>query len=104
MSCEVLNIGISDHHSITLAATRLHAPPKAKKEITYRSYKHFSEANFIQDLEKTPFHVAHIFEDVDDQMWFHNKLFEEVVTSGELRKPINVKAMLKRKKIPTKGK
>lgn len=108
-------IGVSDHHNIIVAATRMHAPKQSAKQITYRSYKNFNEEAYIKDLECTPFHVGEIFDDVEDQLWYHNKLLIEVMDkhapqkkrmtksrqlacmNGELRKAINVKAMLKRK-------
>ncbi len=64
---------------------------KSNKEITYTSHKHFSEVNFIEDLEKPPFYVTCLFEDVDDQMWFHKKFFEYAVTSHAPTKETIVK-------------
>ena len=93
----------------------MYVPKSEKKVICYRSYKHFNESAFLDELLQTPFHVATVFDDLDDQYWFHNKLWEGVVNSnaptkkraipptqlpfmnGQLRKAINVKGMLKRK-------
>ncbi len=115
-SCENLNIGVSDHHNIVVASTKMHASRYEKRHITYRSYRHFNEDTFLNDLECTPFQVSQIFDDVDDQLWFHNKLFDNIINehaplkkrvvksrqlpymNGELRRAINVKGMLKRKK------
>ncbi len=93
----------------------MHVAKRERKVIKYRSYKQFDDSHFINDLEHTPFHVANIFDDIDDQLWFHNTLFNSVIDqhapkkqralkpnqlpfmNGELRKAINVKGMLRRK-------
>lgn len=69
----------------------------------------------MKDLECTPFHVSQVFDDVDDQMWFHNTLLSNVIDknaprkqksltgnqllymNNQLRKAINVKSALWRK-------
>ena len=106
---------ISDCHNLIGAVTRMKAPLAAPRKITYRSYKHFDEKNYLKDLSITPFHVSDIFENPNDQMWCHNKLLSDVINlhapikhktvktkklpymNGELRKAINVKSMLLRK-------
>ena len=40
-----------------------------KQKIKYRSYKNFDEKCFNDDISQVPFHVAHVFEDVDDIYW-----------------------------------
>ena len=108
-------IGVSDFHNIVCAATKLKRPSFTPQLITYRSYKNFDESKYVQELSSAPFHVATIFDDVDDIMWFHNRLLTEIVEvhaplkkkvikrkqvpymNGNLRRAINVKAMLKRK-------
>jgi hypothetical protein len=110
-----ISIGLSDFHNLICAATRIHAPFQVKRKITYRSFKKFDDINFNDDLEKVPFHVCDIFDDTDDVMWSYHYLLNEVVDihapsktkflkkpqlpymNGQLRKAINVKAMLKRK-------
>ena len=107
--------GVSDFHNLVGAAMKLHVPKPEPRIITYRSYKRFDEKKFQNDLWHAPFHVSKIFDDVDDQMWFHGALLSNLVNdhaplktkkitktqlpymNGELRKAINVKAMLKRK-------
>ncbi len=74
---------------------------------------YFNEADYLNELQSTPFHVSNIFDDPDDQFWFHNKLLETVIDShaphkkwtippiqlpymnGQLRKANNIKGMLK---------
>ncbi len=38
-----INIGVSDHHNIIIASTKMHANHHTKKQITYRSYWYFNE-------------------------------------------------------------
>ena len=107
--------GISDFHNYVGAATKMGAPQLFPKTIQYRSMKNFNEKNFVNDVKEAPFGVAEIFDDVEDKMWYFEKLFHNIIESnaptktkkikpnqvpymhGDLRKAINVKAMLKRK-------
>ena len=72
----VLNVplGISEFHNFICVATRMCKPTKAIRQITYRSYKRFNDMAYLHDLACAPFHVSHIFTDVDDQYWFFNTL------------------------------
>ena len=114
-------LGISDFHNYISSATRINRPTNEPKIIFYRSFKKFSEDRYKKDLEDAPFHVSQVFEDVDDQMWYHNTLLNTIVDKNapkkqkritfkplpymndNLRKAINVKAALRRKFINTKS-
>ena len=107
--------GTSDFHNYVGVALKLHAPRQEPRTVVYRSYKKFNEGKFLTDLSYAPFHVCSVFDDVEDKLWFHNALLDAIVNehaplkrkkvknaqlpymNGELRKAINVKAMLKRK-------
>ena len=80
------SFGLSDHHNIIGAATRRFAPKQQPGKIFYRSYKHFNELDFTNDIEVAPFHVAYIFDDVDDTAWFHATLIKDVMDSHALIK------------------
>ncbi len=67
-------IGVSDHHNQIQAATKMYAPKSEKRIIHYITYKTFNESHFLDELQHTPFQVAKIFDDPNDQFWFHNKL------------------------------
>ena len=108
-------VGISDFHSLVCIAMRHHRPKPEKRTLTYRSYKNFSESAYVQDLSTTPFHIVSMFDDVDDQIWAHEMLLNDVINDhaplktkvvrgkhcpymhNELRKAINVKGMLHRR-------
>jgi len=64
-----LDCDLSDVHHMACFATKMHLPIIKKRHIIYRSYKHFSEQTYTQDLSYI----------------------------GQLRKAINVKKMLKLK-------
>ena len=69
----------------------------------------------MTDLSLTPFHVAEMFDDVNDSYWLCNELIKEIVDehapmnqrvvkhnqvpymNAQLRKAINVRNMLRRK-------
>ena len=57
----------------------MHVPRNTDKLIYYKSYKHFDETSFKQDLEIAPFHVGDIFDDIDDTFWFNHTLIQYVV-------------------------
>ena len=84
---------ISDHHNIIGAATRRHAPSKKPKRIYYRSYKHFCENDYLDDIASVPFHSADVFDDIDDIAWFHSSLIRNVIDSHA---PVKSKVMIKR--------
>ena len=108
---------ISDFHSIVIASTRCHIPDMNPRIIHYRSLKHFDNAAFIADLNALPMSVCDIFDDIDDSLWFHNKLLMSVIDkhapqksktlkrpqlpymNSDLRKNINIKEMLRRKSL-----
>ena len=92
---DVLNekFDISDHHNIIGAATRRHAPSQKPKRIYYRSYKHFCENDYLDDIASAPFHVARVFDDIDDIAWFHSSLIRNVIDSHA---PVKSKIMIKR--------
>jgi hypothetical protein len=116
-----VDVDISDHHNLVCVATRLHAPRNEPRWITYRSYRKMNEGAFINDLASAPLHVSNIFDDPSDQVWFYNTVLNEVIEqhaplkkkklkcpplpymNSELRKAINVKAMLKRKYLKMKS-
>ncbi len=97
----------------------MYAHKGEKMKISYRTYKNFKEADYLNELQNTQFHVSNIFDNPDDQFWLHNKL-ETVKDShaprkkwtipsiqlpyinGQLRKSINIKGMLKRKYVTFK--
>ena len=114
-SCLNIDIGVSDHHTMVLAATKMYAPKADRKVIYYNSYKNFNETEYLTDLACAPFQTGMIFDDLDDHVWYHNTLLSYVISlhapkkkriirsrqlvymNGELRRAINVKGMLKRK-------
>ena len=54
------------------------APCLKPHRIYYRSYKHFCEEVYIHDINCAPFHVAEIFDDIDDMAWFHSNLIRNI--------------------------
>lgn len=58
---------------------KIHVPVRQKRHITYRKYKGFVEEHYISDLERIPFHVSEICEDIDDSYWFCEQLLKEII-------------------------
>ena len=113
--------GISDWHNMIGVLVKGAAPKVEKQKIKYRSYKNFDEKCFNDDINQVPFHVAHVFEDVDDIYWAHEWLLNDVINqhapikeriskpkkpafiNGDLRRAVFKKKMLfnKYKKCPS---
>ena len=112
VKCGQCSTGISDYHDFIYGFMKLHMKPVAKKFIKYRSYKNFSEQDFITDVSHIPFHVTEVLDDYDDQYWMFSKLLLNIVNehapiktkkarvneapyvTAELRKAIRKKKML----------
>ena len=56
------------------AATRRFDPVRKPYVLKYRSYEHFTDREFLDDMSIAPFHVAEIFDDVNDMAWYTNTL------------------------------
>ena len=87
---------LSDFHNIIGAATRRFAPVRKPFVLQYRSYKHFNDADFLYDMSSAPFHVAEIFDDVNDMAWYTNALISTITDSHA---PTKTK-ILKHKPVP----
>ena len=74
-----VNTGISDFHHLIGFSTKLHFPRKLRKKFVYRSYRNFDELEYKQDMSVIPYHVGEIFDDIDDQCWFTQKLISSVI-------------------------
>ena len=75
----VFDCGLSDCHRMISVSTKINVPRREPRKISYRSFKNFNEESFRSDVESTPFHVSHIFEDIDDITWCHERLFLSVI-------------------------
>ena len=83
--------------------------------IKYRSFKRFNDEAFLNELFNAPFHVYDVFDDINDSYWFFTELYTSILNehapiktkhlkhtqvpfiNAELRKAINIKAMLRRR-------
>ena len=62
----IFNCGISDCHCMVLSTLKENLPAVNKKKVAFRSYKNFDEKDFHHALSQVPFHIAHVFDEVDD--------------------------------------
>ena len=89
--CNTINvdIGVSDCHNFIATTIREQCNESKVKYANFRSYKHFNEDNFNQDILKIPFHS------------YHNHDIDGVYGSTEmlLTEVINKHAPMKKKKI-----
>ena len=66
----IFNFGLSDWHNMIATVFKENSIISNKRQkVTFRSYKSFFEADFIQCLQRAPLHIADIFDDIDDSYW-----------------------------------
>ena len=88
----VLPLGITDH-SLVYATIRLKQKRPPPVVITVRNFKQFNTENFKADMERTPFYIASVFDDMDDILWAWNQLFRGVCDSHAPLKEIKVRSV-----------
>ena len=116
------NCGLSDWHNMIATVFKENSISNKRQKVTFRSYKNFCEADFVQDLQRAPLHIAGIFDDIDDSYWAYETLVREIVDehapqkqkypkkesppfmNSELRRAIYKKKMLLNKHKKYKGK
>ena len=74
-----IDCDLSDFHHMVCFAIKMYALIIKKRHIIYRSYKHFIEQTYIQDLSYIPFQVCEIFDRVDDAYWFSQSSIRQVL-------------------------
>jgi len=70
--------GLSDHHNFIATCSRVQVAKPKKGPVTYRSYRHFNEEAFNDDMNCLPLSVVETF-DVSDQYWAYNKMVMPVI-------------------------
>ena len=70
---------LSDCHNFVGAATKRFAPSQKPRRIYYRSFKHFNDDAFLQNITSAPFHVGDVFDDIEDVAWFNSKILADIV-------------------------
>ena len=82
-SIDVPKIGLSDHFPIFFTRKMHVQPPKGKHyTISYRSFKNFDEAKFVNDLKNVPWDIIHIFDETNDILATWSDLFLDVVDAN----------------------
>ena len=71
--------GLSDWHNMTFTVLKGNFWPFNNSQFQYRSFQGFDREVFLQDLERVPWHVPYIFDDINDVYWAHDSLFREVI-------------------------
>lgn len=79
--CLVFDTGLSDYHKMISVSTKVTAPKKTHKRIFYRSMKKFDEATFCEEVQRIPFHISYLFDDIDDVAWCYESLLTDVIES-----------------------
>ena len=71
---------ISDHYAI-FGNRKINASSNkhSHQTITYRSFKHFDESNFLHELNQVPWEVVENFDDVNKMLSVWNTMFLEIV-------------------------
>ena len=53
--------------------------PFTRTKINYRCFKNLDGEMLLQDLQRVPFHVPHLFDDINDAYWAYDGLTKEVL-------------------------
>ena len=74
-------LGLSDHFPVfvTRKLNSYSVLKKSHHSISYRSFKNFNEAEFINDLSSTPWDVIKIFDDTNDIVESWSSLFLDII-------------------------
>ena len=73
-----VDTAISDFHNLIAFSSKMHVPKTGDRNIQYRSYKHFGDELFKDDIASAPYHVGDIFDDFDDTYWFNHLLIKTI--------------------------
>ena len=82
---------VNDVHNCIGVATKRHNRLYHPRKIYYRSYKYFDDEKFADDITSAPFHVAEIFDDVDDMSSYVSTLLGNIIDSHAPLKCKNIK-------------
>ncbi len=86
--------GISDWHNLISVVIKGLAPPPKVRKLLCRSYRNFYEVAFSDAVGAIPFHVAYVFDDVDDIYWAHETLLLDIIDEHAPIREKSVKAKL----------
>ena len=77
---DIPKLGLSDHYPVFLSRKLNSAlPKKAHHTIRYRSFKHFYETKFVEDLNAVSWDIIRVFDNVDDALNTWYSLFTDVI-------------------------
>lgn len=94
-SAGVSHLGISDH-SFVYANLRMR---KEKSPLMIiNNYRNFNQQKFRNDIESAPWSVCEIFDDIDDQVWAWQHIYQRIVSDH-----ISTRQVRKRKKTNSHG-
>ena len=71
--------GLSDHHKMVLTTMRANYERLKPTKIQYRSYKNFSDKDFLRDLQNMPFHTCMDMDDNEAAYSSFKDMFKKVV-------------------------
>ena len=89
---DVIPCSLSDFHDFVVVVLHVKTPRPQNSRVIYRSYKHFNEGHFRYDLERAPFHVAECLDDVNDQCYFIQTLYNQVLEDHAPTKTKTIKS------------
>ena len=73
--------GVSDFHNIITFSARITLPCRQQGKIVYRSYKHFDQSRFRNDVSNASYHVGENVYDIDDKYDYMEALFQDIIES-----------------------
>ena len=66
-------------HNMTFTVLKGNHLPFTNSQFQCRSFQGFESDVFLEDLQRVPWHVPHVFDDIDDVHWAHDSLHRGVI-------------------------
>ena len=85
-----IDVHLSDHNMVC-TAMKCQIPKASPRFVTYRRMKGIDSKSLQKDLGVVPFHVAHIFDDIDDVYWAWQTMYMDVINEYAPLRKVKVK-------------
>ena len=85
-----IDLGISDHH-IIYAVFKLRLGSPKPKFITVRDYRETNMKDLKNDIERAPWQIVNVFDDVDDSVYAWTFLYNEIVQQHIKKRKVKIR-------------
>ena len=86
------NTGLSDSHNMVYVVMKIRVDRLPARTVTYRSYKHFNEDMYPEDISRIPASICEVFDDPSDNYWMLQPMINEIMDEHAPKKTMKVRA------------